>query len=58
MTEKVAIFLDVENLSSWLKADGGETLLERANELGRVVVRRAYGDFSIKSVSVRLGSYS
>ena len=53
MTEKVAIFLDVENLSGWLKADGGESLLDRANELGRVVVRRAYGDFSIGSVSVR-----
>lgn len=53
MAEKVAIFLDVENLSGWLKADGGETLLERANELGRVVVRRAYGDFSIQAVSVR-----
>ena len=53
MAEKVAIFLDVENLSGWLKADGGEALLERANELGRVVVRRAYGDFSIASVSVR-----
>jgi uncharacterized protein (TIGR00288 family) len=53
MADKVAIFLDVESLSGWLKADGGETLLERANELGRVVVRRAYGDFSIQSVSVR-----
>jgi uncharacterized protein (TIGR00288 family) len=53
MTDKVAIFLDVENLSGWLKADGGESLLERANELGRVVVRRAYGDFSVGSVSVR-----
>ncbi|XGV88336.1 MAG: NYN domain-containing protein [Limnothrix sp. BL-A-16] len=53
IADKVAIFLDVENLSGWLKADGGETLLERANELGRVVVRRAYGDFSIQSVSVR-----
>ena len=53
MADKVAIFLDVENLSGWLKADGGETLLERANELGRVVVRRAYGDFSIQSVSIR-----
>lgn len=53
MAEKVAIFLDVENLSGWLKVDGGEALLARANELGRVVVRRAYGDFSISSVSVR-----
>jgi len=53
MTDKVAIFLDVENLSGWLKADGGGVLLERANELGRVVVRRAYGDFSVPSVSTR-----
>lgn len=51
--EKVAIFLDVENLSGWLKADGGKALLERANKLGRVVVRRAYGDFSIPSVNAR-----
>jgi hypothetical protein len=53
MTDKVAIFLDVENLSSWLKTGGGETLLERAGELGQVVVRRAYGDFSLQSVNAR-----
>jgi uncharacterized protein (TIGR00288 family) len=51
--EKVAIFIDVENLSGWLKANGGEILRERANELGHVVVRRAYGDFSLQSVSAR-----
>jgi len=53
MTDKVAVFLDIENLSGWLKAEGGETLLDRSTELGRVAVRRAYGDFSIQSVSVR-----
>lgn len=53
MAEKVAIFLDVENLSGWLKADGGEILLDRSTELGRVAVRRAYGNFSVQSVSVR-----
>ena len=53
MENKVAVFLDVENLSGWLKADGGEILLDRSTELGRVAVRRAYGDFSIQSVSVR-----
>ena len=53
MADKVAIFLDVENLSGWLKAEGGEILLERSTELGQVAVRRAYGDFSIQSVSVR-----
>lgn len=53
MADKVAIFLDVENLSGWLKAEGGEILLDRSTELGRVAVRRAYGDFSVPSVSVR-----
>ncbi|HEY9645242.1 MAG TPA: NYN domain-containing protein, partial [Chroococcidiopsis sp.] len=49
----VAIFLDVENLSGWLKAEGGKMLLDYANKLGSIVVRRAYGDFSIQSVSAR-----
>jgi hypothetical protein len=53
MTDKVAVFLDIENLSGWLKAEGGEILLDRSTELGRVAVRRAYGDFSNQSVSVR-----
>ena len=53
MADKVAVFLDVENLSGWLKAEGGELLLDRSTELGRVAVRRAYGDFSVQSVSVR-----
>lgn len=53
MIDKVGIFLDIENLAGWLKLDGGETLLDRASELGSVVVRRAYGDFSLPSVSKR-----
>jgi hypothetical protein len=53
MIDKVGIFLDIENLAGWLKLDGGETLLDRASELGSVVVRRAYGDFSLASVSKR-----
>lgn len=53
MIDKVGIFLDIENLAGWLKLDGGETLLDRASELGTVVVRRAYGDFSLPSVSKR-----
>ena len=51
--ERVAVFLDVENLSGWLKAGGGETLFAEAKQLGQVVVRRAYGDFSQAAVSAR-----
>ena len=53
MVDKVGIFLDVENLAGWLKLDRGETLFDRASELGSVVVRRAYGDFGLASVSKR-----
>jgi hypothetical protein len=53
MVDKVGIFLDIENLAGWLKLDRGETLFDRASELGSVVVRRAYGDFSLVSVSKR-----
>ncbi len=53
MLDKVAVFLDVENLSGWLKAGGGETLLEQANKLGQVAVLKAYGDFSVPSVHLR-----
>ena len=53
MPDRVALFLDVENLSGWLKAGGGETLLTEANHLGQVVVRRAYGNFSQAAVSAR-----
>lgn len=51
--EKVAVFVDVENLAGWLKTDGAETILDRAAELGSVVVRRAYGDFSNPGVMAR-----
>ncbi|MGC1309019.1 MAG: NYN domain-containing protein [Phormidesmis sp.] len=53
MADKVAIFLDVENLSGWLKANGGRILLERSTELGQVAVCRAYGDFSSPTVNTR-----
>lgn len=53
MPDKVAIFLDVESLSGWLKSDGGKTLLKESSALGQVVIRRAYGDFSNAAVSSR-----
>lgn len=51
--DRVALFLDVENLSGWLKSGGGQKLLAEANQLGQVVVRRAYGNFSQTAVSAR-----
>ncbi|MEP0917841.1 NYN domain-containing protein [Leptolyngbya sp. DQ-M1] len=53
MSNKVAIFLDVENLSGWLKSEGGSILLQQANALGQVMIQRAYGDFSNAAISGR-----
>jgi uncharacterized protein (TIGR00288 family) len=52
-TDRVALFLDVENLSGWLKTGGGERLFSEATQLGQVVIRRAYGNFSQAAVSAR-----
>lgn len=53
MPNKVAIFLDVESLSGWLKSDGGKNLLHHAQTLGDIQLRRAYGDFSQAAVNSR-----
>lgn len=41
--DRIAIFIDAENLSNWLKTGGAEILLEELSGLGQTVVRRAYG---------------
>lgn len=39
---RVAIFVDAENLTQWIKQDGLETLLKELSSIGTVVVRKAY----------------
>jgi len=41
--DRIAIFIDAENLSNWLKTGGAEVLLEELSTIGQTVVRRAYG---------------
>lgn len=48
---RVAVFVDTENLTGWLKAGGLETLLRELAALGQVVVRRAYGTWSHKGLA-------
>lgn len=50
-TEKIAIFVDVENLTSWVKQDGPEKLLDDICALGQPIVRRAYGNWNSAAVS-------
>ncbi|WP_417532879.1 NYN domain-containing protein [Marinobacterium stanieri] len=43
---KVAVFIDVENLTHWVKNDGTERLMADISSIGQVIVRRAYGVWS------------
>ena len=43
---KIAIFLDAENLTQWLKNGGSERLLEELSSIGQIIVRRAYGKWT------------
>jgi hypothetical protein len=38
---RVAVFVDAENLTQWIKQGGLETLLEDLSSIGAVVVRKA-----------------
>jgi len=40
---KIAVFIDVENLTQWVKDDGPERLMADISAIGQVIVRPAYG---------------
>ena len=48
---KVAVFIDVENLTQWVKDDGTERLMADISAIGQVIVRRAYGVWSKPGIS-------
>ena len=50
-TSNIAIFIDVENLTHWVKHSGPEYLLDELKEKGSTVVRKAYGNWSSTSIS-------
>ena len=43
---KVAVFVDVENLTHWIKGDGAERLVSDLSSIGQLIVRRAYGKWT------------
>ena len=45
-SSKIAIFIDVENLTQWVKEDGAEKLLSELSSVGQIIVRRAYGNWT------------
>ena len=42
----IAIFIDAENLTNWIKHDGVQSLMDELLPLGQIVVRKAYGKWS------------
>ncbi len=47
---RVAVFVDAENLTQWIKLGGLETFLEDLSSIGTVVVRKAYARWTNTSV--------
>ncbi|PWQ97265.1 NYN domain-containing protein [Leucothrix arctica] len=48
---KIAIFVDVENLTHWVKNSGPDDLLDELKSKGSTIVRKAYGNWSQPSIS-------
>ena len=42
----IAIFIDAENLTNWVKNNGVQSLMDELLPLGQIVVRKAYGKWS------------
>jgi len=40
---RIAVFIDAENVTNWIKQDGITLLIEELMPLGQIIVRRAYG---------------
>ena len=53
---RVAVFVDVENLTQWIKQDGLELFLEELSSVGTVVVRKAYARWTNTNVSSHQGA--
>lgn len=46
----IAIFIDAENLTNWIKHDGVQSLMDELLPLGQIVVRKAYGKWSSREL--------
>ncbi len=49
--DRVGIFVDVENLTQWIKQDGLEQLIEELTSMGAIIVRRAYAKWTLPSLT-------
>ena len=51
-TSNIAIFIDVENLTHWVKHSGPDYLFDELKLKGDVTIRKAYGNWSNTSISL------
>ncbi|HHJ4328596.1 TPA: NYN domain-containing protein, partial [Klebsiella pneumoniae] len=47
---KIALFVDVENLTQWIKQGGPEALIAELAATGQLIVRRAYGNWCTAAI--------
>lgn len=43
---RIAVFVDAENVGGWIKQGGADVLINELKKLGQIIVRRAYGVWS------------
>lgn len=43
---RIAVFIDAENVTNWIKNDGVTPIIEELKQLGQIIIRRAYGVWS------------
>ncbi|MGR9073909.1 MAG: NYN domain-containing protein [Gammaproteobacteria bacterium] len=49
--DRVGVFVDVENLTQWIKQDGLEQLIEELTSMGAIIVRRAYAKWTLPNLT-------
>jgi uncharacterized protein (TIGR00288 family) len=49
--DRVGIFVDVENLTQWVKQDGLEQLIEELTSMGAIIIRRAYAKWTLPGLN-------
>lgn len=53
---RIAIFIDAENVSGWIKNNGVTLLIEELKQLGQIIIRRAYGVWSRPQLAMHQSS--
>lgn len=53
---RIAVFIDAENVTNWIKNDGVTLLIEERKQLGQIIIRRAYGVWSRPQLAMHQAS--